>query len=68
MCFVQLDDRDLALTFYREALGLEVRNDPDREGSRRLAVGASSQPGTSIVLELPATAGPVEPDDSARSI
>jgi catechol 2,3-dioxygenase-like lactoylglutathione lyase family enzyme len=49
-CFVVVDDPDKALTFYRDALGLEVRNDVANEGSRWITVGSSSQPGVSIVL------------------
>jgi len=49
-CFVVVDDPDRALAFYRDALGLEVRNDVANEGSRWITVGAASQPGVSIVL------------------
>jgi uncharacterized glyoxalase superfamily protein PhnB len=49
-CFVQVHDPDLALTFYRDTLGLEVRADVANEGSRWITVGAASQPGVSIVL------------------
>jgi catechol 2,3-dioxygenase-like lactoylglutathione lyase family enzyme len=49
-CFVVVDDPDRALTFYRDALGLEVRNDVANEGSRWITVGAPSQPGVAIVL------------------
>jgi catechol 2,3-dioxygenase-like lactoylglutathione lyase family enzyme len=49
-CFVQVHDPDLALAFYRDALGLELRNDVAREGSRWITVGAASQPGVEIVL------------------
>jgi catechol 2,3-dioxygenase-like lactoylglutathione lyase family enzyme len=49
-CFVVVDDPDQALTFYRDALGLEVRNDVANEGSRWITVGSASQPGVSIVL------------------
>jgi catechol 2,3-dioxygenase-like lactoylglutathione lyase family enzyme len=43
-------DPDLALAFYRDALGLELRNDVAREGFRWITVGAASQPGVAIVL------------------
>ena len=33
-CFVQVHDPDLALAFYRDALGLELRNDVAREAFR----------------------------------
>jgi len=49
-CFVQVHDPDLALTFYRDALGLELRNDVAREGLRWITVGSASQPDVEIVL------------------
>ncbi|MBL7495694.1 VOC family protein [Frankia sp. CNm7] len=49
-CFVQVHDPDLALAFYRDALGLELRNDVARESFRWITVGAASQPGVEIVL------------------
>ncbi len=33
-CFIAVDDHDTALGFYRDALGLEVRNDVGFEGMR----------------------------------
>src|SRR3954468_12005433 len=49
-CFVQVHDPDLALAFYRDVLGLELRNDVAQEDFRWITVGASSQPGIEIVL------------------
>jgi uncharacterized glyoxalase superfamily protein PhnB len=49
-CFVQVHDPDVALAFYRDALGLELRNDVARENFRWITVGAASQPGVDIVL------------------
>ncbi len=49
-CFVQVHDPDLALAFYHDVLGLELRNDVGREDSRWITVGASSQPNVAIVL------------------
>jgi len=49
-CFVQVHDPDLALAFYRDALGLELREDVESEGFRWVTVGAASQPGVAIVL------------------
>lgn len=49
-CFVQVHDPDLALAFYRDALGLELRNDVANQGFRWITVGAASQPGVAIVL------------------
>ena len=51
-CFVQVDDPDRALAFYRDALGLEVRNDVARESFRWITVGSGSQPGVEIVRQL----------------
>jgi predicted enzyme related to lactoylglutathione lyase len=53
-CFIAVDDHEKALQFYRDALGLEVRNDVKFEGMRWLTVGSPEQPGVSIVLEPPA--------------
>jgi catechol 2,3-dioxygenase-like lactoylglutathione lyase family enzyme len=49
-CFIQVHDPDLALAFYRDVLGLELRNDVANEGFRWITVGAASQPGVAIVL------------------
>jgi catechol 2,3-dioxygenase-like lactoylglutathione lyase family enzyme len=49
-CFVLVHDPDLALAFYRDTLGLELRNDVANEGFRWITVGAASQPGVGIVL------------------
>lgn len=52
-CFIAVDDHDKALAFYRDALGLEVRNDVGFEGMRWVTVGSPAQPGVDIVLEPP---------------
>ncbi len=52
-CFIAVDDHDKALAFYRDVLGLEVRNDVGFEGMRWVTVGAPSQPDVEIVLEPP---------------
>lgn len=49
-CFVIVTDPDRALAFYRDALGLDLRNDVARGDLRWITVGAASQPGVSIVL------------------
>ncbi len=49
-CFVQVQDPDLALAFYRDVLGLEVRNDVSNQGFRWITVGSAAQPGVSIVI------------------
>ena len=52
-CFIAVDDHDKALAFYRDVLGLEVRNDVGFEGMRWVTVGSPSQPDVDIVLEPP---------------
>ncbi|GGS17998.1 VOC family protein [Streptomyces nojiriensis] len=52
-CFIAVDDHDKALTFYRDILGLEVRNDVGFEGMRWVTVGSPTQPDVEIVLEPP---------------
>ncbi|MEU2451633.1 VOC family protein [Streptomyces sp. NPDC012765] len=52
-CFIAVDDHNKALAFYRDVLGLEVRNDVGFEGMRWVTVGSPSQPDVEIVLEPP---------------
>ncbi|MFJ4339345.1 VOC family protein [Streptomyces sp. NPDC088915] len=52
-CFIAVDDHDEALVFYRDALGLDVRNDVGFEGMRWVTLGSPAQPGVEIVLEPP---------------
>ncbi|MDX6640626.1 MAG: hypothetical protein QOF12_1637 [Solirubrobacteraceae bacterium] len=50
---VWVDDQDEALAFYRDKLGLEVREDvtlPDMGGFRWLSVGPAGQPDVAFVL------------------
>ncbi|MFF5077216.1 VOC family protein [Actinoplanes sp. NPDC000266] len=66
-CFIAVDDHDKALTFYRDALGLEVRSDAGFEGMRWVSLGSPSQPGVSIVLE-PLIADPNASDEDRRAM
>ncbi|MCX4959176.1 VOC family protein [Streptomyces virginiae] len=52
-CFIAVDDHDKALAFYRDILGLEVRNDVGFEGMRWVTVASPTQPDVEIVLEPP---------------
>ena len=54
--------RHAPVTFYRDALGLEVRNDVANEGSRWITVGAPSQPGIAIVLTNYLNGSPADRD------
>ncbi|MFC7309514.1 VOC family protein [Streptomyces monticola] len=62
-CFIAVDDHDKALAFYRDVLGLEVRNDVGYEGMRWVTVGSPSQPGVNIVLEPPLADPDASPAD-----
>jgi catechol 2,3-dioxygenase-like lactoylglutathione lyase family enzyme len=61
--FIAVDDHDKALAFYRDALGLEVRNDVGYEGMRWVTLGAPSQPDVSVVLEPPLADPNAAPED-----
>ena len=52
-CFIPVDNHDKAIAFYRDVLGLELRNDVEFEGMRWVTVGSPSQPDVEIVLEPP---------------
>ena len=67
-CFVLVHDPDLALTFYRDALGLELRNDVAKGDFRWITVGAESQPGVSIVLTNYLNGSPADQDALAALI
>jgi len=57
-CFVLVHDPDAALAFYRDVLGLDLRNDVAREQLRWITVGAPAQPGVSIVVTNYLDGGP----------
>ncbi|GHH89592.1 VOC family protein [Streptomyces capitiformicae] len=62
-CFIAVDDHDKALAFYRDTLGLEVRNDVSYEDMRWVTVGSPLQPDVEIVLEPPAANPDFSPAD-----
>jgi uncharacterized glyoxalase superfamily protein PhnB len=65
--YLPQDDPDAALTFYRDTLGFEVRNDVEYGGLHWITVGPIGQPDTSIVLHPPA-ADPGITEDERRTI
>ncbi|BCB79423.1 VOC family protein [Phytohabitans flavus] len=65
--FLPQDDPDAALSFYRDTLGFEVRQDVGYDGKRWITVGPPGQPGTSIVLHPPGV-DPGITDDERRTI
>jgi len=52
-CFITVHDPDAALEFYRDALGLEVRNDAASEAGRWVTLSSPTQPDVEIVLSTP---------------
>ncbi|MDF2255151.1 VOC family protein [Streptantibioticus ferralitis] len=52
-CHITVNDPDESLGFYRDALGLEVRNDVASGGFRWVTLGSPDQPGLEIVLSEP---------------
>jgi catechol 2,3-dioxygenase-like lactoylglutathione lyase family enzyme len=67
-CFVIVNDPDLALAFYRDSLGLELRNDVARGDLRWITVGAASQPGVGIVLTNYLNGSPADGDAIAALV
>ncbi|MEU4194384.1 VOC family protein [Kribbella sp. NPDC026611] len=65
--FLPHTDPEAAITFYRDVLGFEVRNDVGYEGMRWITVGPAGQPDTSIVLTPPAV-DPGITEDERRTI
>lgn len=63
--FLEVDDHEAALAFYRDALGFEVRQDVAMEGARWLTVGPTSQPELGIVLT---TVGVGRPPEDAQML
>jgi catechol 2,3-dioxygenase-like lactoylglutathione lyase family enzyme len=61
-CFLQVTDPDAALAFYRDTLGLELRNDVARGTSRWITVGSPAQPGVAIVITNYVNGGPEDND------
>ena len=63
--FLEVDDHEAALAFYRDVLGLEVRNDVVLDFGRWLTVGPRNQPELGIVLQ---SVGVGRPPDDAQTL
>lgn len=50
-CFVVVDDQDAALSFYRDTLGLEVRQDVTQGDFRWLSLACPAMPGVEITIQ-----------------
>lgn len=65
---VIVDDPDAALTFYRDTLGLTVRNEVSREGFRWIVLSTDSQPEIQIVLSQPHAGRSKEDGDALAAL
>jgi uncharacterized glyoxalase superfamily protein PhnB len=61
------EDAEASLSFYRDTLGFEVRNDVEYGGVHWITLGPPGQPDTSIVL-YPPSVSPGITDDERRTI
>jgi len=62
-CFLIVHDYEAALAFYRDVLGLEVRNDVTFEENRWLTLAGAGEPGVEIGLEIPGYFPHTSPED-----
>jgi catechol 2,3-dioxygenase-like lactoylglutathione lyase family enzyme len=67
-CFINVTDAEQALTFYRDALGLELRYDVSNEGFRWITLGSSTQPDVQIVVSDYLADSPADRDTIAALI
>jgi predicted enzyme related to lactoylglutathione lyase len=65
---VLVDDPDAALGFYRDTLGLTVRNEVARGGFRWITLVADSQPEIAIVLSQPHAGRSKEDGDTLAAL
>ncbi|GAA4455081.1 VOC family protein [Phytohabitans houttuyneae] len=66
--YLEVDDHEAALAFYRDALGLEVRQDVAMEGARWLTVGPKAQPELGVVLSTVGVGRPAEDAEALRAL
>ena len=67
-CFINVTDAEEALTFYRDALGLELRNDVANDGFRWITLSSPTQPGVEIVVSDFLGTSPADRDTLAALI
>ncbi|HYI98435.1 MAG TPA: VOC family protein [Thermoleophilaceae bacterium] len=65
---VLVDDPDAALAFYRDTLGLTVRNEVGRDGFRWITLTTDSQPEIQIVLSQPHAGRSQEDGDTLAAL
>jgi catechol 2,3-dioxygenase-like lactoylglutathione lyase family enzyme len=65
---IVVDDPDAALAFYRDALGLAVRNEVAKDGFRWITLVTDSQPEIAIVLSQPHAGRSQEDGDALAAL
>jgi catechol 2,3-dioxygenase-like lactoylglutathione lyase family enzyme len=65
---VLVNDPDAALAFYRDTLGLTVRNEVARDGFRWITLATDSQPEIQIVLSQPHAGRSQEDGDTLAAL
>ena len=65
---VLVDDPDAAVAFYRDALGLTVRNEVANDGFRWITLTTETQPGIQIVLSEPHAGRSQEDGDALAAL
>lgn len=65
---ITVHDVDAALAFYRDALGLVVRNDVSGGGGRWVTLGADDQPDVAVVLSTPHAGRPAADGDALQEL
>jgi catechol 2,3-dioxygenase-like lactoylglutathione lyase family enzyme len=65
---VLVDDPDAALAFYRDTLGLTVRNEVSQGGFRWITLATTSQPEIQIVLSQPHAGRSKEDGDALAAL
>jgi catechol 2,3-dioxygenase-like lactoylglutathione lyase family enzyme len=67
-CHITVNDPDESLAFYRDALGLEVRNDVASDGFRWVTLASQAQPDLEIVLSEPHAGRPQADGDALQEL
>jgi predicted enzyme related to lactoylglutathione lyase len=65
---ILVEDPDAALGFYRDTLGLKVRNEVARDGFRWITLSTDSQPEIQIVLSQPHAGRSQEDGDTMAAL
>jgi catechol 2,3-dioxygenase-like lactoylglutathione lyase family enzyme len=66
--FITVHDPDVALVFYRDVLGLELRNDVSSGGFRWVTLSPPAQPDVEIVLEEAHAGRPPQDGDALLAL